>query len=154
MQQAGKEKPDFVIQFLEVFDCPGADGRQKSNIYLRAVLWKYQSIVIRQGPPVSKPECISDIVFTPIRLDCRSAVFNSFRNLHANPPNDAVLVIQAFHATSDTPKPEMDTLLGKTEIPMAHLQTENIFITPIMPVRVSLILFSVCVCVCVCVFHC
>lgn len=136
-----RQKPNFIIQFMELFDCPGADGRSKSNIYLRAVLWKYQSIVIRQGPPVVKPECISDIVFSPIRLDCRSAIYNSYRNLHSNPPDDAVLVVQVFHATSDTPKPEMDTLLGKTEIPMAYLQTEDAFTHPIIPIRVKRIYF-------------
>ncbi len=135
--QHSRSKPDFIIQFLEVLDCPGVDHKNRSNIYLRAVLWKYQTIVIRQGPPVSKPECISDIVFTPIRLDCKSAIFHSYRNLHANPSEDAVLVVQVFHATSDTPKPEMDTLLGKTEIPLAYLQTEDIFTHPVIPIRVS-----------------
>jgi hypothetical protein len=135
--QTTRTKPDFVIQFMEIFDCPGVDGKSRSNIYLRAVLWRYQSIVIRQGPPVSKPECISDIVFTPIRTDCRSAIYHSYRNLHANPPDDAFLVVQVFHATSDSPKPEMDTLLGKTEIPMAYLQTEDVFTHPVIPIRVS-----------------
>lgn len=131
-------KPHFVIQFLEAIDCPSAiDYRQKSNLYIRSLVWQYTTKEGKGGaPPVCKPECISEIVTTHIRLDCRAAVWNSYRDFRVSPPDDAVLLVQIYHATTDSPKPELDILLGKVEIPLSLLRTEEQLTQRMIPIRV------------------
>lgn len=117
-------KPRFVINFISACDIPAADFRSKCDPYLRAFISKHDdNEVDSEGRKVFRLKRISNYVCTPKKLDCKSAVWNCYRDFRLIPPEGSILTVEMYHTTSDSTKP--DNLLGKVDIAIASLNDET-----------------------------
>ena len=118
-------KPRFVIKFISACDIPPADFRSKCDPYIRAFISKHDdNEVDSEGRKVFRLKRISNFVYSPKRLDCKSAIWNCYRDFRIMPPEGSILTVELYHTTSDSTKP--DNLLGKVDIPIASLNDETL----------------------------
>ena len=117
-------KPRFVVKFISATDIPPADFRSKCDPYIKSYISKHDDNEIdSEGRKVYRLKKASGNVYTPKRLDCKSAIWNCYRDFRMFPPEGAILTVELYHATSDSSKP--DSLLGKIDIPIAQLIDET-----------------------------
>ena len=114
------DQPRFIIRFIQVEDIPPADYRSRCDPYIRSYIGHWLT-TSKGGPELQK---ISDLICTSKKLDCTSAIWNSYRDFRIAPPPDAILIVDILHANSDPNKP--DQLLGSVNIPISTISNGEV----------------------------
>ena len=95
-EQLRKEKGRFVINFISATDIPAADFMSNCEPYLKAYICKESYITGEDGNQQLQYIRLSDVVQTPRKTNCTTAIWNSYRDFHLNPPSDSFLMIELY----------------------------------------------------------
>ena len=113
------DSPHFVINFISATDIPLIDDNiltapTPCDPYLRAYISESDRND-EESPP--KPVENSRIVETPKRIGCANPIWDSYRDFHIEPSQEAYLTIELHHWEKDKSEREP---IGHVNIPMQH----------------------------------
>lgn len=121
----------FVIEFISATDIPLLENRTKCDPFLQACISTHVGKTENNKRMVFQLQRVSNLVQTPCRLDCTSVVWHCYREFNVTPSTESILTVELYHAG------KIELLLGKIDIPIKNLVSEDPVKYPISVTKVS-----------------